>query len=636
MKPLSLAYQILLIIAVVLAVFYPSFFAEISLVDDAQAITAIFKDDHLSLRTIFLPSSVGGGYYRPLIGLSYWIDKNLWFLKGTLMHFEQVLAHLLNGLLVFLITREAAGIYLGRRDTYTPLAAALLFSLHPIVTESVNWISGRTDVMMGNFVLLSFFLLLIFKQTRSRLVLILSVASAMIALLAKEAAFGYLIALPLLLSLEAGESPVGKKEPTPLKKKIYLFCVYYCVAFFSALYLGSFWAVLVVASVYVVHNLHLDGTPGSSVRLRFFWVFAALVGTVALFFIIRRIAFKSDVDKIGLTIKLMFADINYTISLFVGAFGFYVKKFFLPLPLNFFIIEIDPLYDFIGIAVLLIALYLLSHRSLPALFVLTGIFLVLPALPFAFGTIAWTAYAERYIYLATAFWTVACCLWGARFMDGMPDRVGTVATALTGCIILVCSGVSYGRNMVWQTNVALLRDTVAHNPKNRMLRDMYMAALLNDGDIMEAKRQYSVASRLPAALYKNHYDDRADLIMAEQLIKEGHHEEALQLYENALLKTKYGSEPILVGAVNLLKTMKRDATDEAERGRRAELLRDYADRLKKITSNPALLIEFGKEAMKEGSYDDASRLFSSALRNMSPNDRLRPLVTRLQKQALSK
>ena len=36
-----------------------------------------------------------------------------------------------------------------------PLFAALLFAVHPVHTESVSWISGRTDVLAALFFLLA-------------------------------------------------------------------------------------------------------------------------------------------------------------------------------------------------------------------------------------------------------------------------------------------------------------------------------------------------------------------------------------------------------------------------------------------------------------------------------------------------
>src|SRR5690242_10177233 len=74
------------------------------------------------------------------------------------MHLENVLFHLLNVLLLFAVARRYAPEQEGRPPLLA-LTAALLFALHPINAEAVNWISGRSDLIACFFVLLSAFLL---------------------------------------------------------------------------------------------------------------------------------------------------------------------------------------------------------------------------------------------------------------------------------------------------------------------------------------------------------------------------------------------------------------------------------------------------------------------------------------------
>ncbi|MEI7818159.1 MAG: hypothetical protein WCI45_13310, partial [Desulfuromonadales bacterium] len=128
MKKLSIHYQIMFIIAATLAVYYPTNFAEICLIDDYGAISYFFSEETFSLKSIFFPHSADGGYYRPLIMLSYILDKQLWFLHERLMHFESILAHLVNGLLVYYICREAVYLHLKQSETWLPFFAALMFT----------------------------------------------------------------------------------------------------------------------------------------------------------------------------------------------------------------------------------------------------------------------------------------------------------------------------------------------------------------------------------------------------------------------------------------------------------------------------------------------------------------------------
>jgi len=584
MKKLSIPYQIMVIISVTLAVYYPTLFADISLVDDYDAITYFLSEETFSLKDIFFPHSAGGGYYRPLIMLSYILDKQLWFLHERLMHFESVVAHLINGVLVFYVCREAVNLHLKKRETYLPLVAALLFGLHPIVTESVNWISGRTDIMMGTFVLVSVLCLLRYAVQRSILLLVLAIISGLTACLAKEAAFGYLIGLPLLAVYRIDAASLEESNIFDLNA-LRLFGAYFFCAFMLALFIGSYWLVIGVALLYLGHLTHIkchtEHITLNTGKL-FVWAVALLTAGAAtggLFVAIRRLAFTSDVSKIGQTIQLMCADLNYTISLFLGAVGFYVKKFFFPLPLNFFILEIDPLYDFLGISILLIFCHLILSRKLPAMLVIVGFLLLLPALPFAFGTIAWTAYAERYIYLSSAFWIIALCLWSGAWLEINPAQKNQITTLIV-ILCLTAAGITFWRNIIWQSNVTLMRDTVAQTPRIRKLRNIYIKALIDKGETNEALKQYRLAAEeLPSPAG----DEQAAFMIAGKLSTEGRNNMALLLYHDAMQRTQFKSEPLVAASIGLVRVMLAvDNISYQERERFAEMLKEYTDVLEKI------------------------------------------------------
>jgi tetratricopeptide (TPR) repeat protein len=89
------------------------------------------------------------GYYRPVTTLSYVLDHGLWELRPFGYHVTNVLLHAICSVWV--------GVILIRLD-FDPepaILAALLFAVHPIHTESVAWISGRTDILAFFFCSLS-------------------------------------------------------------------------------------------------------------------------------------------------------------------------------------------------------------------------------------------------------------------------------------------------------------------------------------------------------------------------------------------------------------------------------------------------------------------------------------------------
>jgi len=613
MKSLSLPYQLMIICVAVLAVFYPTQFADISLVDDMGALSEFFSNDTVSLHGIFFPHATDGGYYRPLIGLSYLIDKKFWFLQQELMHFEGVLAHLLNGILVFFVSRAALRLHVTERMTFMPLAAALLFSLHPIVTESVNWISGRTDIMMGTFVLISTLCFLKYTGTRSKKWLIPALIFALISLLAKEAAFGFLLWIPLLWAYHP-EDDSGRSSAENVPFNLILFVCYFSASLLAALLLGSYWLVLVFVFIYVIHNkLIINRAFFSELKPRALLVMSAMlcisiVSSLGLYLLLRKIAYVSSVKKIGQTVTLMLADVNYTISVFLGAAGFYVKKFFIPTPLNFFILEIDPLYDFIGIAVLLFVVYLLSQRSLPALFILLGFCLLLPALPFAFGTIAWTAYAERYIYLSSAFWVVGISVWAGKWLEHTKNKsLSTLVSSLSVLICLCIAFISFKRNITWMTNVDLMRDTVAQTPKMRKLRNIYIQALLERKRTDDALEEYrKAASVAPSPVF----DEQAELMIGGQLVAEKRRMDALKLYQRGLERTNMSSEKLLVAVVSLLQQMRLDkGISPSDSVSLAKLEKNYEAALQHLTRNPHVLSTGEKLPLKRADLESAAGSF---------------------------
>ncbi|MBI4515369.1 MAG: hypothetical protein HY699_06085 [Deltaproteobacteria bacterium] len=146
-------------------------------------------------RSLFLPPAeleFAGTYYRPLIFATYWFDN--WLGQGApwAFHLTPVAAHVLVTLLVFLL-----GIGLRMAALPAGLAAAL-FAVHPIHTESVAWMAGRSDVLAALFLLLA--VLVLWRGGRAGGVA-LAAGAVLLAMLCKEtAAFGALV-LPVAAAL---------------------------------------------------------------------------------------------------------------------------------------------------------------------------------------------------------------------------------------------------------------------------------------------------------------------------------------------------------------------------------------------------------------------------------------------------
>jgi len=95
---------------------------------------------------------------RPVLMLSFWINFQQSGASTGPYHFVNVLLHLLNGALAFLIVRKVLQLARAEKTRIDILAAfaAGLFLLHPLQTESVSYIASRSETLSVFFLLTAF------------------------------------------------------------------------------------------------------------------------------------------------------------------------------------------------------------------------------------------------------------------------------------------------------------------------------------------------------------------------------------------------------------------------------------------------------------------------------------------------
>ncbi|MCJ7772589.1 MAG: tetratricopeptide repeat protein, partial [Desulfobacterales bacterium] len=89
------------------------------------------------------------GNWHPLTWLSHMLDYQLYGLNPGNHHITNVLFHILNTLLLFVIFEKVTG------HLWRSAFVAILFSLHPMHVESIAWISERKDVLSTFFLMLT-------------------------------------------------------------------------------------------------------------------------------------------------------------------------------------------------------------------------------------------------------------------------------------------------------------------------------------------------------------------------------------------------------------------------------------------------------------------------------------------------
>jgi tetratricopeptide (TPR) repeat protein len=130
-------------------------------------------------------------FFRPLVVLSFFAELTVWGMRPAGFHLTNVVAHALVSVAVVRLAVRVGVAEIGA------LAAGLVFALHPVHTESVAFVSGRTDVFATMFALGALLAYARWRERGGGAALVFSLAAFALALLSKEVA----VVVPLLLLL---------------------------------------------------------------------------------------------------------------------------------------------------------------------------------------------------------------------------------------------------------------------------------------------------------------------------------------------------------------------------------------------------------------------------------------------------
>ncbi|HEY3488542.1 MAG TPA: glycosyltransferase family 39 protein [Candidatus Deferrimicrobiaceae bacterium] len=145
--------------------------------------------------------------WHPLTWLSHMLDVRLFGLDPSMHHAVNLLFHIANVVLVFLVFRKMTG-----RDRESA-AASVLFALHPLHVESVAWVSERKDVLSTFFLLATLGAYARYTERPGAGRYLLALGFLALGLLVKP----MLVTLPFLLLL-ADAWPLGR----PLTPRVFL------------------------------------------------------------------------------------------------------------------------------------------------------------------------------------------------------------------------------------------------------------------------------------------------------------------------------------------------------------------------------------------------------------------------------
>lgn len=459
-------------------------------------------------------------YYRPLIILSYVFDRWMWGDTPFGFHFPVILFHALNSGLVFLVGRRLLGSLKGA--TLAALGGAILFATHPIHTESVYWMAGRSDTLAALLLLPALLAYLTWKHDRSRrLYLVLAALLFLIGCFAKESALGLLFVVAAADILGVGGKDPGAehhgkrstREPSSSGER---------------------------ARQDRPVDRREKGKKGSPARIapdpsregatisirigRSLPGWLALGIAAAVYFSMRSAALAKDHSSL----TMQDPDLLASLANLLRAVGFYLVKVFAPVHLDAYIPEIPhPEWSLaagiLGLAsAAALGLYAWKRGETLVAFFISWFFGALaPSLAIAFFQISEAPVAERYLYLPS----VGFCLLagylafsklpsvlaeparkrapsfggsvGGMDADHRPGWVRAMALTVAGASLLAVTVVygwaSAARGLVWRTDMDFWKDGVAKSPDEGLPHLHLGLAYANKNQDDLAEKEYNLA-----------------------------------------------------------------------------------------------------------------------------------------------
>jgi protein O-mannosyl-transferase len=145
--------------------------------------------------------------YYPLVHTVNWVEYHLWGDRTTGNHLLNILLHVFSALLLMKVLRKL-------KVPGARLAAAI-FALHPVMVESVAWITELKNTLSGVFFLGSTLAYLIYSEERKRKFYILALALFILGLMSKTAIAPFPLAMCAVVWWKRGRL-LWKRDVAPM------------------------------------------------------------------------------------------------------------------------------------------------------------------------------------------------------------------------------------------------------------------------------------------------------------------------------------------------------------------------------------------------------------------------------------
>jgi len=193
----------------------------------AQVLQTFVGDWHVGQQGV-------GGFYRPLVRVSFSVDTLLYGTWAAGYHLTNFLFHFLTVYLFFLLCNT-----LLRNHWGAALGSALLFSAFPTHPEAVFWLSGRTDLMAAGFLMLCLWSYARYRLEQRRGAYWVALVAFAGALMSKETGLAGILLLGVLELLYNSGRHLGSRVLSWVRPLLPFLFILICYMFLRFLFLGG-------------------------------------------------------------------------------------------------------------------------------------------------------------------------------------------------------------------------------------------------------------------------------------------------------------------------------------------------------------------------------------------------------------
>ena len=528
--------------------------------------------------------TVTSEYYRPLLAASFMLDYTIWHNNPFGYHLTNLIFHILVCIFIFLFVQLLI------KNRFISFTSALLFSVHPVHTEAVSFISGRVDVISLAFFMLSLVLFLKYASVKRLILYALSLLCFLASLLTKE----MVVTLPLVvICLD------------------YLFLSQHSVKKVIKNFLRFHMGFFIILGVYLLARYYFIAIPFTTEDINNISNF--FPGTHPLW-------------RLFTVIKIL---------------TFYIRLLFLPYGLNadYLFSAANSLFEpvvFIGLIVLFLLTYI-AVKNIKKYTILSFsiLWFFITVLPISNIIPQGNIFAERYMYIPSVGFCIGI---GFLFFCLLKRNIRThylnwrISLYIVFFLLIVALGrVTHERNKVWHNDFTLWYDTVEATPYSSRAH-LNLGYAYHKMDLLD---EAIAESKIAIKFHPFYYE--AVVMLGHIYFEKGLIDEATKMYEVAIetspdraeaynnLSVTYGikgqyKEAIEVGLTALKKNPYLDqarynlALNYKAVGLIDEAINTYQEYIGINPDYPGVHLEIGHLYYEKGDYQRAKSHWLTALK----------------------